>query len=267
VKIANHQGWATAQMISPRTTQVNWSVSFEPAEIYHYPVREPANLFVERAGLDSVTLKWSAQYYLNAGYQVYLNGALAGFTPTNRFTLRGLDPETNYSVEVRTIWEDGTASERKAELKFTLKSLLSQEMSLTMLDPVRPSVGRGFEINRTLAGRPISIAGQRYETGIGTRANAEIEYDLRGIFETFSALVGVDDATANQTAAIEFVVLGDGKELWRSGAMKKSDAAKPLKIDISGVHRLMLRITGSAEAPGPQGRVLGDWVRANVSRR
>src|SRR5437868_6409292 len=47
VKFANHQGWATAQMISPRTTQVSWSVTFEPAEIYHYPVREPANLFVE----------------------------------------------------------------------------------------------------------------------------------------------------------------------------------------------------------------------------
>src|SRR5207244_6359316 len=52
VKIANHQGWATAQMISPRTTQVSWSVTFEPADIYHYPVREPANLFVDRVGLD-----------------------------------------------------------------------------------------------------------------------------------------------------------------------------------------------------------------------
>src|SRR5438093_1114593 len=120
VKIANHQGWATVQMISPRTTQVSWSVMFEPTEIYHYPVREPANLFVERSGYDSATLKWSAQYYLNAGYQVYLNGSPAGFTSTNTFTLRDLDPQTNYTVEVKTVWDDGTASERKAELKFTL---------------------------------------------------------------------------------------------------------------------------------------------------
>ena len=267
VKIANHQGWATAQMISPRTTQVNWSVSFEPAEIFHYPVREPANLFVERAGLDSVTLKWSAQYYLNAGYQVYLNGALAGFTPTNTFTLRGLDPEANYTIEVKTVWEDGTASDRKAELKLTLKSLLPQQMSLAMLEPVRPNVGRGFEINRTLAGRPISIAGLRYESGIGTRANVEIEYDLKGLFDTFSALVGVDDATANQNASIEFVALGDGKELWRSGAMKKSDAAKPLQIEIGGVHNLVLRVTGSGEMKGPQARILADWAATRVARR
>ena len=265
VKIANHQGWATVQMMSPRTTQVSWSVTFEPGEIYHYPVREPANLFVERATLDSATLKWNAQYYLNAGYQVYLNGALAGFTPTNTFTLRELDPEANYTVEVKTVWEDGTASERKSELKFTLKALLPREMSLTALQTLRPSVGRGIDLNRTVTGRTLSNAGQRYENGIGTRANVEIEYDLKGLFETFAALAGVDDATVNQNAVVEFVVLGDGKELWRSGALKKSDAAKPLKIDVTGVRKLILRVSGGGEGQGPQARVLADWLNARLT--
>jgi hypothetical protein len=224
VKIFNHQGWSTVQMTAPRTGAVNWLVSFEPGEIYHYPVREPANLFVERSGLNSATLKWSAQYYLNAGYQVYLNGTLVGFTPTNTFTLRDLDPETNYAVEVKTVWNDGTASERKAELKFTLKSLLPQEITLTMLEPLRPGIGgRGIEINRALSGRTLSIGGERYESGIGARSNLEIEYDLKGLFDSFSALVGVDDATNNQSAWVEFIVLGDGTELWRSGGLKKTD--------------------------------------------
>ncbi len=268
VKIANHQGWATAQMVSPHTTQVSWSVVFERADIYHYPVREPANLFVESAGLDAVTLKWSAQYYLNAGYQVYLNGALIGYTPTNSFTLRGLDPAATYTAEVRTVWEDGTASERKAELKFTIKSLLPREMSLAILTPLRPGIGgRGIEINRALTGRPLSIGGQRYESGLGARANLDIEYDLKGLFDTFSALVGIDDATTNQNAGVEFVVLGDGKELWRSGILKKSDAPKPLKIDVPGVHHLLLRVTGGGENQGPQARILADWVDAKVTRR
>lgn len=264
VKITNHQGWATVQIISPRTTEVSWSVMFEAGETYHYPVREPANLFVERAGLDSATIKWSAQYYLNAGYQVYLNGVLVGFTPTNTLTLRELDPESNYTLEVKTVWEDGTGSEKKSELKFTLKALLPREMSLAALQPLRPSVGRGIDLNRTVTGRPLSIAGQHYETGIGTRANVEIEYDLKGLFDTFAALAGVDDATVNQNAAIEFVVLGDGKELWRSGAMKKSDAAKDLKIDVNGVRHLILRVSGGGEGPGPQGRILADWVNASL---
>jgi len=267
VKIANHQGWATVQLTSPRTTQVTWSVTFEPAESYHYPVREPANLFIERAGLDSVTLKWSAQYYLNAGYQVYLNGALAGFTPTNTFTLRGLDPDTDYAIEVKTVWDDGTASERKAELKFTLKSLLPREMSLVNLEPVRPTMGRGIDINRTLSGRPLSIAGQICETGIGTRAPVEIEYDLKGLFDRFSAQVGVDDGTANQNSSIEFVVLGDGKEIWRSGAMKKADAAKSVDLDVNGVRHLVLRITGGGEGQGPQARMLADWINPRLVRK
>lgn len=267
VRIENHQGWATVQIISPRTAQVSWSVMFEPGEIYHYPVREPANLFVERSGLDSATLKWSAQYYLNAGYQVYLNGVLVGFTPTNTFTLRELDPEANYTVEVKTVWEDGTASEKKAELKLTLKALLPREMSLAALQPLRPSIGRGIDLNRTITGRPLSIAGQRYENGIGTRANLEIEYDLKGLFETFAALVGLDDATGNQNATVEFVVLGDGKELWRSGAMKKSDAAKQLKIEVTGVRHLVLRVSGGGEGRGPQARVLADWLNTRLTLR
>jgi len=267
VKIVNHQGWATVQLTSPRTTQVSWSVVFEPAGAYHYPVREPANLFIERVGLDSATIKWSAQYYLNSGYQVYLNGALVGFTPTNSFVLRELDPEANYTVEVKTVWEDGTASERKAELKFTLKSLVPQEMALSMFEPLRPGVGgRGIAINRALTGRPLLIAGQHYETGVGARSNLEIEYDLRGLFNTFTALVGVDDATTNQNANIEFIVLGDGKELWRSGAMKKADAAKALQIEITGVRHLVLRVTGGAEGQGPQARILADWVNARLQR-
>ena len=268
VQIANHQGWATVQFASPRTGQLNWSITFEPADIYHYPVREPANLFVERVGLDTVTLKWGAQYYLNSGYQVYLNGSLAGNSLTNTFTLRGLDPETNYTAEVRTVWEDGTGSDKKAELKFTIKALLPREMSLSTLTPLRPGVGgRGVEINRALNGRPFSIGGQRYEGGIGARSNLEIEYDLKGLFDSFSALVGVDDGTMNQNASVEFVVLADGKELWRSGAFKKSDAAKPLKVEVAGVRRLVLRVTGGGEGQGPQARILADWVDARVTRQ
>ena len=189
-----------------------------------------------------------------------------GFTPTNTFTLRDLDAEANYTVEVKTVWDDGTASERKSELKFILKSLLPREMSLTQLTPVRPAIGgRGIEINRALTGRPLSIAGQHYESGLGARANLEIEYELKGLFATLSALVGVDDATNNQSAAIEFMVLGDGKELWRSGPMKKSDSAKAMKIEVAGVQHLVLRVTGG-ESQGPQARILADWLNALLTR-
>jgi alpha-galactosidase len=143
--------------------------------------------------------------------------------------------------------------------------MLPREMSLSQIEPLRPRVGaRSIEINRAVSGRPLAIGGERYENGIGTRGNAEIEYDLRGLFDSFSALVGVDDGTNDERASVEFVVVGDGKELWRSGVLKKSDGAKPLRIDLSGVRRLVLRVSGGGDTTG---RTQSDWVDVKLRRR
>lgn len=123
VTVANHQGWATVKIRSDQTTEVTWEVRFEPTDIYHYPTGEPSNLRVKRVGLDGVNLTWNEQYWLNVGYQVYLNGTLLGYTPKAAFPLRGLDPKATYTVAVETVWEDGTASPRKAELTFSIKSM------------------------------------------------------------------------------------------------------------------------------------------------
>jgi hypothetical protein len=270
VKVTNHQGWATAEFTSPRTAAVSWEVRFAPAESYRYPPREPARLWAERLGAEGVVLRWSPQYYLNAGYQVYLNGSLVGYAPTDSFPLRGLDPEAEYTAEVRSVWGDGTASEKKAELKFTLKALLPAEVQLSELEPSAPAGrARGLELNRAVSGLPLSIAGRRYESGIGTRPGSEIEYDLRGLYHALSGAAGVDDGTGNQNAVAEFVVVGDGKELWRSGALKKSDAARPFRVDLTGIRRLSLRVVGG-EATGPAagpGGTQADWVVLRLSVR
>lgn len=267
VTVANHQGWSTIQIVSPKTGPINWTVSFEPAESYVYPVREPTNVSIERVGLDGVNVRWAAQYYLNAGYQVYVNGNLMGYTPNNTYVLRGLEPEANYTVEVKTVWDDGKTSEKAGEVKFSLKPLLPRELALTVLDPARTGV-RAYEINRTTTGRPFSVNGKRYDAGIGSRSNGEVEFDIKGVYDSFRGAVGVDDSNANENTALEFVVTGDGKELWRSGQVKKSDSAKSFEIDVKGVKRLVLRVVGQGQGQG-QGRGGGgsaNWLDARVVR-
>ena len=53
------------------------------------------------------------------------------------------------------------------------------------------------------------------------------------------------------------------QELWRSGLLKKSDSAKSLKIDITGVKRVVLRVTGGGDTPG---RVQADWAEPRITR-
>ena len=60
--------------------------------------------------------------------------------------------------------------------------------------------------------------------------------------QTFSASVGVDDEVKNPAASIEFMVLGDGKILWRSGVLKAGGAAKTFSVNLAGVNTLMLKV-------------------------
>jgi len=263
VRISNHQGWAAIELTSAKTTEVSWSVSFAPAELYRFPVREPQNLWIERAGLNGANLHWSVPHQPAGGYQVTLNGQLLGATTTQVFALANLDPNTSYTAEVRTAWQDGRISEKKAELKFSLNELLPKELSLSELDPVRITNGwRQPEFNRNFNGNGLSIAGQRFEKGIGMPTNSEIEFDLNGTYEKFSAAVGIDDEHTNQSSTVEFIVLGDGKEIWSSGGMKKADGVKGVKLDVKGIRRLLLRVRREGEG----GRIHADWVDTKLSK-
>lgn len=137
-------------------------------------------------------------------------------------------------------------------------------MSLTLLEPVRfTGDWQGYEIGDQLAHAPLSLGGVRYESGPGTFAGSEIEFDLKGLYGTFSALAGVDAGSKNQSAAVEFVVLGDDHELWRSGLLQATDAPEPVEVHIAGVHKLVLRTSGiSREGDHLQ----ADWAEPNVSK-
>jgi hypothetical protein len=264
VKVSNHQGWAAVEFTSPRTTEVSWEVSFAPSEFYRFPVREPQNVWAERAVIDGVNLRWNVQHQPAAGYQVTLDGEPLGFTPTQAFALRGLDPGASYTAGVRTVWQDGTLSEKAAQLKFTLRQMLPREVSLSELETLRLTPGwRQPELDRTFTGKGLSIKGEPYERGVGMPTNSEIEFGVGGPYETFSALAGVDDEYGGAEGGVEFAVFGDGRELWHSDAVKKSDGPVPVRVNIKGVRRLTLRVR---RAGGEGGRIHADWADAKLVR-
>jgi alpha-galactosidase len=74
--------------------------------------------------------------------------------------------------------------------------------------------------------------------------------------------VGIDDEFNNKDAIAQFFVLGDGKELWSSGDMKKADNTKAVKVSVRTVKRLMLRVRRAGEG----GRIHADWLDAKLIR-
>ncbi len=133
VQIFNHQGWAAVRITPAKTGEIKWEVQFAPAASFDFPPGAPGNPWLERVGLDGVNLHWQEQYYLNAGYQVYLNGQLLGYTPSASFPIRNLDPSGSYTAEIRTVAEGGRESAKGAQLTFSPAALAPAELSLTQL--------------------------------------------------------------------------------------------------------------------------------------
>jgi hypothetical protein len=133
------------------------------------------------------------------------------FTPTQVFALRGLDPNISYTAEVRTVWQDGKLSEKKAQLSFTLKQIQAPKFSFRISIRSFDAGWRQPELNRNFNSGGLIVGGRQFEKGIGMPTNSEIEFELNGTYDNFVALVGIDDEFNNADAKAQFFVLGDGR--------------------------------------------------------
>ena len=84
---------------------------------------------------------------------------------------------------------------------------------------------------------------------------------MRGKASRLEALVGVDDEPKTHPGSVEFLVLGDGKVLWKSGVMKGGQPAKPVNVDLSGVKSLELRVTDGGDGNDSDH---ADWLNARL---
>jgi len=269
VEICNHQGWSAVRLRPARTGDADWDVSFDPAGSYKFAVREPGGIRVLRRGLDGADLEWNPQYYLNDGYDVVVNGTLAGHTPKASFPLHGLDPKTPTTVEVRTVWDDGSTSPKAARTTFTLLELMPEEIPISELEPSRmTSDARGIPREWILSRQSLLVGGRRFDDGLGLRSGSEVGYDINGLFATFSADVGIDDSSPEmkESETLEFSVVGDRKVLWTSGPVRKSDGLKRVEIPVSGASILVLKVAGGGE-PRSWRRPQGDWLNGRLARR
>ena len=100
--------------------------------------------------------------------------------------------------------------------------------------------------DKNIYSQPLSIGGKVFEKGCGTSAHSIIYVDLNKGVEKFKCYVGFDDAVIPMTPpveanlAVKFRVLGDGRELYDSGIMKRGDAAKFVDLDVSGIKQMIL---------------------------
>lgn len=128
-------------------------------------------------------------------------------------------------------------------LGVTLSAAEVVHLSSLDLSQVRQRSGKASS-DRSADGKPFSIAGREYSTGVSSRAPGEVHLDLQGGSTRFTAQVGVNDKdpVPKNDGGIEFVIEGDGKVLWSSPLMHHGMAAQAVDLDLSGVKSLALRV-------------------------
>lgn len=134
------------------------------------------------------------------------------------------------------------------------------------LDRVDPGMVEMDNNGRTRAdhstrNREMSIGGQIFTNGLGTRAPAQLILNLQGKADSFQAKVGVDDEVAKGSGNVTFKVLGDKKTLYQSPVMHAGDVAREINVSLKGVK--LLTLVADDGNNGSEGND-SDWADAKI---
>ena len=139
-----------------------------------------------------------------------------------------------------------------AEVKIPLQQIVSLDIRqgkaayLSDLKPKRyehtPFLGVRwpYEMDRSVAGRELRLAGNTYDKGVGLHSESRLTFNLAGEYRRFEAIVGLDDLTG-QGGSVRVRVLVDGKAR-EVGDKELTSAAGPreLRVDVAGAKELTL---------------------------
>lgn len=120
----------------------------------------------------------------------------------------------------------------------------------------------GAAADRGPYGHALSVAGLRFDTGLGVLANSRLEVRNEGR-RRFRAEVGVDDNTLNPDATVVMQVFGDGRLLAASAPLRFDEAVVALEADVSGVKLLELVARQEEDRARPAMVVWGDAALLN----
>ncbi len=93
------------------------------------------------------------------------------------------------------------------------------------------------QVDKSVSGKELSIAGQKYAKGLGTHATSMILLPVPELksgegVTGLSGACGIDDG-ANGKGSVEFRVMSGTEVLWSSGVMKSGDAAKKFTVELA----------------------------------
>ena len=144
-------------------------------------------------------------------------------------------------------------------VSFSSLAAAAETVWLDELDMSRSTCGwNSTQRNRSIDSNPLRLGGKEYQHGVGTHPPGAIRVILGGGSSRFSTLIGIDDEVGEQGTA-EFIVRGDGKQLYKSPVMRGGQPPAKVDVDVRGVVKLDLIVTVAGDDFAHDHT---DWVEA-----
>jgi hypothetical protein len=99
-----------------------------------------------------------------------------------------------------------------------------------------------LQIDKSVTGKPLTVAKKRYKKGIGVHANGFLRYNLDGKYESFVAVLGLDEDELCSNG-VQIKILGDGRLLEDTGKLVQGQEY-PVNIPLSGVQQMVIEMDG-----------------------
>lgn len=145
-----------------------------------------------------------------------------------------------------------------AQMAQSAYKLKDGEMFVYDLSILSQEQGYGnTHIGKSVDGNPLHIGGNLYVAGLGTHSPSRHVYRLPENATRFTVSCGVDDESGN--GVMEFIILLDDREVWRSGRMEGRQL-RSADIDVRGASRISL----VTDELGSKNFDHADWVNPIV---
>jgi hypothetical protein len=155
--------------------------------------------------------------------------------------------------------------------------LLTSQGGFTVYEVERPDMGvPGLELvryaqswkeprkNLAVEGKPLSVGGKPFESGIGAHARSILQLRPAGPARAIRGQVGMDDEAPKAASARFRVMNADRRTLWVSPPRRKGDPALPFEVSLAGVEGDIFLLTE------PEGSSISnahtDWLELNLVR-
>jgi hypothetical protein len=104
---------------------------------------------------------------------------------------------------------------------------------------------RPWQADKNVLGGPLRVAGRAFDKGIGVHSRCELVFAQPGSFDVLAATIGVDDSAGGR-GDCEFIILGDGRELFR-GRKKGGQEPEDIRVSTAGVKLITLLVEPGAD--------------------